>query len=204
MAEGASTRRKKTEMLELDKRIRPWYEKGLGCRQIGTLLGEDPAIIYKRVRRMKVVRSRQEALQVAPELPLPFQAQVSEKFLRTAAIGEAVSWFLHRGYVVSVPLAVTQYDLIAESDTGFVKVQVKTTTSKTQYGRWEVGIERQIYDAEAGGGANGSRRRRAYRPDEIDMFFITTSDGSRYLIPLEATGGATSLTLDNKYAAYKV
>lgn len=190
-------------MAELDERIRAWYEQGLGCRQIGTLLGEDPAIIYKRVRRMELSRTRLEARQVAPELPLPFQAAVSEKFLRTAAIGEAVSWFLQRGYVVSIPLAVTQYDLVTESDEGFARVQVKTTTRKDRYGRWVVEVQRQVYEAGVKT-ANGARRRRAYQPDEIDMFFVTTGDGGRYLIPLKATGGARSLSLDDKYAAYKV
>lgn len=190
-------------MVELDKRIRPWYEQGLGCRQIGALLGENPTIVYRRVRRMGLIRTRNEASQVAPALMLPFQAAVSEKYLRTAAIGEAVAWFLQRGYVVSVPLAVTQYDLITESDGGFIRVQVKTTTRKER-GRWVVGIERRVYEAGATANANGSRRRRAYSPDEVDMFFITTGDASRYLVPLEATGGVTQLTLDDKYAAYKV
>lgn len=190
-------------MAELDERIRPWYEQGLGCRQIGTLLGEDPAIVYKRVRRMELVRSRSEARLPAPELLLPFRAEVNERHLRSAAIGEAVSWFLQRGYVVSVPLAVTQYDLITESDDGFVRVQVKTTTRRDRYGRWVAGIERQVYEADVTG-TNGARSRRAYRDDEIDMFFITTGDRSRYLIPLAATGGARTLSLDDKYAAYKV
>jgi hypothetical protein len=43
-----------------------------------------------------------------------------------------------------------------------------------------------------------------YRPDEVDLFFVVTSSGEKYLIPIGATNGATSLTLDEKYAAYKV
>jgi hypothetical protein len=190
-------------MAELDERIKLWYEQGLGCRQIGSLLGEDPTVVYRRVRRVGLIRTRDEASQVAPKLPLPFRAEVREQHLRIAAIGEAASWFLQRGYVASVPLAVAQYDLIAESDDGLVRVQVKTTTRKER-GRWVVDIARRVYEASVSANANGARRRQAYRTDEIDMFFIITGDASRYLVPLEATGGVAQLTLDDKYAAYRV
>jgi hypothetical protein len=52
--------------------------------------------------------------------------------------------------------------------------------------------------------ANGARIKRTYREDEVDYFFILTGDGSVYLIPLAVTGGARSLVLDSKYAAYRV
>ena len=38
----------------------------------------------------------------------------------------AARWFLDRGYVVSVPMEVV-YDLVAESDDGLQRIQVKTT-----------------------------------------------------------------------------
>jgi PD-(D/E)XK endonuclease len=152
---------------------------------------------------MGIVRTRGEAQQVAPVVLIPFH-EVNEWHLRTAAIGEAASWFLRRGYVVSIPLTVTQYDLVTESDEGFVRVQVKSTTGKDKGGRWAVGISRMEYGAGGKSNANGLRHRRPYRLDEVDMFFILTGGGEKYLIPLSATGGSLSLTLDDKYAAYKV
>jgi hypothetical protein len=136
---------------------------------------------------MGIVRTRGEAQQVAPLVPIPFHDEVNERHLRTAAIGEAASWFLRRGYVVSIPLTVTQYDLVTESDEGFVRVQVKSTTGKDKGGRWVVGISRMEYGAGGKSNANGSRHRRSYRPDEVDMFFILTGGGEKYLIPLSAT-----------------
>jgi hypothetical protein len=141
---------------------------------------------------------------VAPKVRVPFQAEVSEQNLRVASIGEAAAWFLRRGYVVSAPLAVAQYDLVVESDDGFAKVQVKTTTAKDRYGRWSVGISRKEYGSEAERNADGSRKRRPYRSDEVDFFFIVTGCADKYLIPFAATEGATALTLNDKYAAYKV
>jgi hypothetical protein len=205
MATSADTKRRtKAEMKALDELIRPLYERGLGCRLIASELNERPDIIYKRVRAMGLMRSPEQVRCIAPGIPIPFQAEVSDLNLRVASVGEAAAWFLRRGYVVSAPLAVAQYDLVVESDDGFAKIQVKTTTAKDRYGRWAVGISRKEYGAEAERNADGSRKKRPYRSDEVDFFFIVTGCGDKYLIPLPATQGATALTLNHKYAAYKV
>lgn len=203
MSADTSTRRTKLEMQRLDERIVPLYERGLGCRAIGAELGEAPAIIYKRLRALGLARSKEEARQVALAHPVPFSAEVDDAHLAQAAIGEAVSWFLRHGYVPSLPVAVAQYDLIAESDDGLVRVQVKSTTHRVR-SRWNVGINRFVYEADSARSANGARKRRPYRPDEVDLFFIVTGSGDHYLIPLAATGDAVNLTLDDKYASYKV
>jgi hypothetical protein len=199
---GSARRRTKAEMLELDERIQPLYEQGLGCRVIGARLNEDPTVIYKRVRAMGLSRSRYEARQVAPDEPVPFTAIGADHNLRAAAVGEAIAWFLQRGYVPSMPVEPTRYDLVVESDAGLKRVQVKSTTTKER-GRWVVRIVRMEY-GQAESVTNGRRGRTVYRPDEVDLFFVVTSSGEKYLIPIGATSGATSLTLDEKYAAYKV
>jgi hypothetical protein len=206
MSTGPSARKRRTraEMQRLDALIRPLYESGKGCRVIGAELGEDPVIVYRRVDAMGLARDKNQARQIAPMQAVPFQGEASEQNLRTAALGEAASWFLRRGYVASVPLAVAQYNLVVESDNGFMCVQVKSTTSKDRYGRWCVGIARLEYGATIELNANSVRKRRSYRSDEVDLFFIVTGDGDKYLIPLGVTGGATNLTLNEKYAAYKV
>lgn len=204
MEESASTRRKKVEMRALDELIRPLYEGGMGCRKIGMELDERPDVIYKRVRSMGLTRSRTQAREGAPVIPLPFSQDEEDHHLRVAAIGEAVAWFLRRGYIASVPMSVAQYDLVVESDDGFKKIQVKSTTTQSQYQRWSVGISRMEYGNATVLNANGTRKKRPYQVGEIDFFFISTAAGDKYLIPLEATSGACSLTLDGKYSAYKV
>jgi hypothetical protein len=52
--------------------------------------------------------------------------------------------------------------------------------------------------------ANGARVRRVYSSGEVGFFFILTAEGDSYLVPLAITKGASSLTLDCKYAAFKV
>jgi hypothetical protein len=76
--------------------------------------------------------------------------------------------------------------------------------SRDRNGRWIVRIHHMAYDSAAKRTANGARSRRAYSPNEIDFFFIVTATEDKYLIPLAETGTLGALTLDSKYAAYKV
>jgi hypothetical protein len=110
---------------------------------------------------------------------------------------------MHRGYVVSIPVEPVRYDLVVESDEGLMRVQVKSTTSK-DHGRWIVRIDRQKYGKRLRPSSNGARQKCTYLPDEIDYFFVVTGDGDKYLIPLSETNEALSLTLDSKYAVYRV
>jgi hypothetical protein len=140
----------------------------------------------------------------APELP--FSREPSEANLHRAAIGVATSWFLSRGYMVSIPVETTGYDLIVESDSGLKRIQVKSTRSSDRTSTCHhVRIQRSSYGAgpmtPSAGKFSG---RRAYTSDEIDLFFIYTSSGERYLIPVEETNGVRSLNLDNKYSKFRV
>ena len=196
-------RRTKAEMEVLDLKIRPLYERGVGCRIIGEVLGENPAVVFKRVRKMGILRSKDEA-RIAPVVEVPFTKEPSPDNLRMAAIGMATDWFLKRGYLVSIPVEPAKYDLVVESDEGFQRVQVKTTTVQDPYGRWTAGCHRHEYQQEVEPTASGKFRKIAYGKGDIDFFFIVTGDEDCYLIPLGATNRALSLTLDKKYAAYKV
>ena len=83
-------------------------------------------------------------------------------------------------------------------------VLVKITTSRDKSGRWIVRIHRMAYDSSVRHKSSGARSKCVYAPGEIDYFFIVTGAGDNYLVPLAVTKGAASLTLDSKYAAFKV
>lgn len=134
----------------------------------------------------------------------PFSRDPQDRYLQKAAVAIATAWFLGRGYMVSIPVEPTTYDLVAESDNGLARVQVKSTMSRDRNGRWLVRIHHKPYDRTAKRTASGARTNRAYSPDEIDFFFIVTAAEGKYLIPLAETGTLGTLTLDSKYAAYKV
>ena len=103
---------------------------------------------------------------------------------------------------LSVPTEPAPYDPVVESDDGFVRIQVKSTSAR-DVGRWAVSISRREYTPGILN-AGGARKDCVYRDTEIDYFFIVTGDGSQYIIPLKATNGIGHITLDSKYAAFRV
>ncbi len=116
----------------------------------------------------------------------------------------AAKWFLDRGYVVSVPLEPTSYDLITESNDGLKRVQVKTTRrTEPNNGRYVVRIARKAYDATTPPNAGGCRKHVPYTADQIDFFFVIAPN-AMFLIPIDSVVGLTSLNLDEKYAAFAV
>lgn len=135
---------------------------------------------------------------------VPFSRDCDPELLRKAATARATAWFMERGYTVCVPVEPALYDLVVDSDEGLVRVQVKSTISRDKKGRWLVRIHRMAYDSSVKRTSNGARTRCVYAPGEIDFFFIVTAGGDNYLMPLAVTRGATTLTLDSKYAAFKV
>jgi hypothetical protein len=190
-----------------NKRTRELYAQGLGCRAIAKELGEDPVSTFKRLSRMGILRDKDAAYKAqhgVPKIEHPFRQECRDANLRTAAIGEAIRWFLGRGYTPSLPLEPARYDLVVESDQGFKRVQIKSTNSRSSYGMWSVSIGRNAYDSSALPlKTYGKRRKQCYTKDEIDLFFILTGD-CKYLIPVEVVEGRKNLSLGKKYDFYKV
>jgi hypothetical protein len=133
--------------------------------------------------------------------PLPFGRPVQPD--GRSGLSIAARWFLDRGYLVSVPLEPAPYDLVAESDSGLKRIQVKTTWQMRKHGRYAVQLGHQVRDVTAARNTNGHRRRVAYKPEEVDYFFMITP-GPIYLIPIEAVVGQIHATLDIKYPAFAV
>lgn len=178
---------------ESERRIHELYEQGNGCRRIAKVIERNDEYVYQVVRRLGIVRSRSEAYQLNHHIPATtnaFGQKVITKQLRSAAIGEAIKWFLERGYIASIPIEPARYDLIVESDVGLKRVQVKSTTFEAKKGKWEVRIGRTQYDpANVARTTAGKRKQVPYLIDEIDYFFIVTSAGKKYLIPIESVLG---------------
>ena len=66
--------------------------------------------------------------------------------------------------------------------------------------RWIVAVVHAVYDPRSRSG----RSRQRYTSGEVDYFFIVTGNGDKYLIPLEVAGDLKSLTLDDKYALFRL
>jgi hypothetical protein len=133
---------------------------------------------------------------------LPFTSPVSSG--ARSGLSIAARWFLDRGYAVSLPIEPTPYDLIADSDDGLQRIQVKTTGRSDRAGGYRARLTRTIYDQAANPNARGNYREVPYGPDMIDYFFIVVTDGSMYLIPYEVVAGFMVIQLRAKYAAFVI
>jgi hypothetical protein len=196
----------KAESKKRDQDIRQLYEKGLGCRRIATALGLYHPNVYRRAKAMGLIKSSAEALARLTTAPSEnaFSRMPNPSNLFRAGVGVAIRWFLERGYMTSIPVEPTHYDLIVESDVGLKKVQVKTTTFRDRSGQWMVRVCRTAYDAKATAkGTAGKRRRKSYTEGQVDLFFVLTGDGSKFLIPLESVGETKTINLGEKYAKFK-
>ena len=136
--------------------------------------------------------------------PLPFRRQ------RTGAgsppsLTVAMQWFLERGYIVSVPIEPAPYDLIAESDSGLQRIQVKSSSMRQRgTGPFLAKLTHTAYVPGAARNSRGCYRQVPYKPGVIDFFFIVAADGGKYLIPAQALEGATCISLSGRYDSFKV
>jgi hypothetical protein len=161
--------------------------------------------------KVKVVASRlgldtshfayKRCFRPVPGVEMPFRNTVRSG--GQSGLSIAARWFLDRGYIVSVPLEPAPYDLVAESDEGLKRVQVKTTRQRQPSGRFCVEIARRVHDGTVPRNANGSRRAVPYNSDQVDYFFIVTPE-SMFLIPISVVAGFRRIVLDVKYAAFAV
>src|ERR1700761_7121039 len=66
--------------------------------------------------------------QPADDIPFPATLPLESRHLRTAAPATAAAWFTMRGCVVSFPAEPAVYDLLVDTASGLMRVQVKSTT----------------------------------------------------------------------------
>jgi hypothetical protein len=117
--------------------------------------------------------------------------------LRHAAPLIAAAWFSLRGLPVALPSEPQRYDLLVATPGRVERVQVKSTSSSTSTGKWNVGIGHRPYRLEKDWG------KAPYDPDDIDLFAIINGLGELYLIPIRAVAGLTTICL-SAYEQYKV
>jgi hypothetical protein len=117
--------------------------------------------------------------------------------LRVAAPAIAMAWFALRGCPVALPVEPQVYDLLATTEKGIQRVQVKSCSKQDGKGRWQVGVGRRPYALDK------SARKVPYDPDSLDLFFIVLGDGSIILVPIAAVAGRTQIYAHN-YTLYRV
>jgi hypothetical protein len=107
----------------------------------------------------------------------------------------AISYFVSKGLVVSLPLNDNQsYDLIVDMD-GLKKVQVKTTRVQKN-GTYMCQIKKVRPNRTGNVISN-------FDPTESDFIFIVTESGDKYCIPSNEIKVKTELRLNDNYIKYK-
>ena len=112
-------------------------------------------------------------------------------------LGAAIAFFTQKGITVCVPLTDNQeYDLIVD-DGRLLRIQVKTTYSKTPSGNYIVTLKTS--------GGNKSRQMvKKFDSSQCDKLFILTESNEKYLIPTSVLDITNSITLGKKYDQYKM
>lgn len=112
-------------------------------------------------------------------------------------LGLAIAYFTGLGCTVSIPLTDSQaYDLII--DDGIIKrVQVKTSTCRKNSGSWSVEMRTK-------GGNKSGERVSSFDPTAVDIVFIATQSGERYLIPADRINSRSSFTVGLSTAEFRV
>jgi hypothetical protein len=102
------------------------------------------------------------------------------------------------GYKVAIPLVDNQeYDLIVDIEGDLFKVEVKSTSVKTNTGNWSVQIKKVRPN-------RSSNTITGFDNTLVDFLFVYTTAGDCFLIPAEEIDTNSQLSVPGKFSVYKV
>ncbi len=114
-----------------------------------------------------------------------------------AGLGIAIAYYSANGYIVSIPLNDTQdYDLIVDKNNKLKKVQVKATSCKTKYDKYQVALK-------SCGGTKG-KTYKTIIDTNVDEVFIITDKMDLFLLPIDKIKNKSTINLCEKYNDYRV
>jgi len=123
---------------------------------------------------------------------------VNTKILGNIGVGQAIAYYTANKNIISMPLNDSQsYDLIVDSGTSLLKVQVKTTTQKGASGYYEV-------DLRSTGGNKSRTTAKNFDKTESDIVFVLQGDGALFEIPSKEIQVVAKLTLNQSCEKYRV
>jgi len=121
----------------------------------------------------------------------------SNKEKGNTGLGIAIAYYSANGYTVSIPLNDTQdYDLIVDKNNILKKVQVKATSCKTKYNKYQVALK-----------SSGGTKEKMYKTvidTNIEEVFIVTNNMDIFIIPIEKIKNKSTLNLCEKYEKYRI
>lgn len=112
-------------------------------------------------------------------------------------LGIAIAYYSMNGYTVSIPLNDTQdYDLIVDKNNILKKVQVKATSCKTRYNKYQVALK-------SCGGTKGETYKTII-DTSIDEVFIVTGNMDIFILPIEEIKNRSTINLCRKYEKFRI
>jgi Holliday junction resolvase-like predicted endonuclease len=117
-------------------------------------------------------------------------------------IGEAsaIAWLAQQGALIFTPLFRSpDYDLIADMSGRIVRIEVKTSNSRTPVGNWAVAV------CTRGGNQSWNKIAKRFDRNRCDYVFAQVGDGRRWFIPAARIEGSTAIVLGGrKYAQFEI
>ena len=112
-------------------------------------------------------------------------------------LGIAIAYYSMNVYTVSIPLNDTQdYDLIVDKNNILKKVQVKATSCKTRYNKYQVALK-------SCGGTKGETYKTIIDTN-IDEVFIVTGNMDIFILPIEEIKNRSTINLCRKYEKFRI
>ena len=112
-------------------------------------------------------------------------------------LGIAIAYYSMNGYTVSFPLNDTQdYDLIVDKNNILKKVQVKATSCKTRYNKYQVALK-------SCGGTKGETYKTIIDTN-IDEVFIVTGNMDIFILPIEEIKNRSTINFCRKHEKFRI
>lgn len=126
-----------------------------------------------------------------------FENAINSKKQGDIGMCYAMAYFSKMGYTVSVPITDSQeYDLIVDNGR-LLRVQVKTTSYKTNHGIYQVQLK-------TCGGNRSCNSIKYFDTNNSDLLFVLTESGEMYLIPRSELNAKSAFNLGKEYMRYRV
>lgn len=110
----------------------------------------------------------------------------------------AIAYYSKMGWTISIPITDSQdYDLIVDTNSSLLKVQVKTTIQKSPAGA-------SIVSLRTNGGNKSGNTSKNFDENECDLLFVMTDTPEFFSIPRKEIIAVSTITLSEKYLPYKV
>jgi hypothetical protein len=120
-------------------------------------------------------------------------------------LGEAsaIEWFSRLGATVLLPVGHSpEFDLVVEVERCLLRVQVKTSTQRLAIASGE---RYSVTISTRGGNQSWSGECKRFDPGRVELLFVLTDNGRRWLIPSDAVEGMTAIHLGGtKYSEFEI